>query len=65
MRQFYKDWELILNQQPLADDLELDENLLFMEIRQPVADEFNWTDFLLIGFSHHTEIISNAKTLDA
>ena len=58
MRQFYKDWELILNQQPLADDLELDENL-------PVADEFNWADFLLIGFSHHTEIISNAKTLDA
>lgn len=65
MRQFYKDWELILNQQPLAADLELDENLLFMEIRQPLADEFNWEDFLLIGFIHHTEFISNAKTLDA
>ena len=32
---------------------------------QPVADDFNWTDFLSIGFSHHTEIISKAKTLEA
>ena len=34
-------------------------------IRQPLADEFNWADFLSIGFSHHTEIISKAKTLEA
>jgi len=34
-------------------------------IRQPLADEFNWSDFLSIGFSHHTEIISKAKTLEA
>ena len=34
-------------------------------IRQPLAAEFNWTDFLSIGFSHHTEIISKAKTLEA
>ena len=33
--------------------------------RQPLADEFNWSDFLSIGFSHHTEIISKAKTLEA
>ena len=33
--------------------------------RQPLAAEFNWTDFLSIGFSHHTEIISKAKTLEA
>lgn len=32
---------------------------------QPVADEFNWAGFLSIGFSHHTEIISKAKTLEA
>ena len=31
----------------------------------PTADEFNWGDFLSIGFSHHTEIISKAKTLEA
>ncbi len=30
-----------------------------------MADEFNWSDFLSIGFSHHTEIISKAKTLEA
>ena len=33
--------------------------------RPPLADEFNWSDFFSIGFSHHTEIISKAKTLEA
>ena len=33
--------------------------------RQQLADEFNWSDFFSIGFSHHTEIISKAKTLEA
>ena len=33
--------------------------------RQPLATEFNWSDFFSIGFSHHTEIISKAKTLEA
>lgn len=46
MRQFYEEWELILNQQPLAA-------------------EFNWSDFLSIGFSHHIEIIAKVKTLEA
>ena len=65
MRIFYEEWESVLNRQPMADDLVLDEKLLLSVIRQPVADEFNWTDFLSIGFSHHTEIISKAKTLEA
>lgn len=43
----------------------LNEKLLLVTIHQPVADEFNWTDFLSIGFSHHTEIIAKAKELDA
>lgn len=49
----------------MADDLVLNEKLLLVEIHQPLADEFNWSDFLSIGFSHHTEIISKAKTLEA
>ena len=65
MRIFYEACESVLNRQPLADDLVLDEKLLLVEIRQPLADEFNWSDFLSIGFSHHTEIISKAKTLEA
>ena len=65
MRVFYEEWEPVLNRQPLAGDLVLDEKLLLVEIRQPLADEFNWSDFLSIGFSHHTEIISKAKTLEA
>ena len=65
MRIFYEEWDKVLNHQPLADDLALNEKLLLVEIHQPVADEFNWADFLSIGFSHHTEIISKAKTLEA
>ncbi len=65
MRVFYEEWEPVLNRQPVAGDLVLDEKLLLSVIRQPLADEFNWSDFLSIGFSHHTEIISKAKTLEA
>ena len=32
--------------------------------RQPMADEFNWSEFVAIGFSHHIEIITKAKSLD-
>lgn len=65
MRIFYEEWEPALNRQPAAGDLVLDEKLLLSVIRQPAAAEFNWSDFLSIGFSHHIEIIAKAKTLDA
>lgn len=64
MRQFYEEWEQVINRQPVTADLELDERLLLMEIRQPLAAGFNWNDFLSIGFSHHLEIIAKVKTLD-
>lgn len=74
MRSFYEEWSPIINRQPLADDnrrpaavndSKLDEHLLFMEIRQLSAGEFNWSDFITIGFSHHIEIITKVKSLDA
>lgn len=65
MRQFYEEWQPIVNRQPLAADSELDEKQLLAAIRQPTAAEFDWADFLAIGFSHHIEIISKAKSLDA
>lgn len=74
MRSFYEEWSPIINRQPMADenktptavsDSELDEQMLLMEIRQPMAVEFNWSDFVAIGFSHHIEIITKAKSLDA
>ena len=60
MRSFYEEWSPVINRQPMADenktltavsDLELNEQMLLMEIRQPMADEFNWSDFIAIGFS--------------
>ena len=74
MRSFYEEWSPVINRQPMADenktltavsDSALDEQMLLMEIRQPMADEFNWADFVAIGFSHHIEIITKAKSLEA
>ena len=56
MRIFYEEWDKVLNHQPTADDLVLNEKLLLVAIHQPVAEEFNWSDFLSI---------SKAKTLEA
>ncbi len=67
MCSFYEEWSPIINRQPMADenktltavsDSELNEQMLLIEIRQPMADEFNWSDFIAIGFSHHIEIIT-------
>ncbi len=74
MRSFYEEWSPAVNRQPMADEnktltavnnSELDEQLLLVEIRQAMADGFNWSDFFAIGFSHHIEIITKAKSLDA
>lgn len=72
MRSFYEEWSSVINRQPLADenktvscDSELDEQMLLMKIRQPLTDNFNWLEFIAISFSHHIEIITKAKSLDA
>ncbi|MDR1897230.1 MAG: PDDEXK nuclease domain-containing protein [Prevotellaceae bacterium] len=65
MRHFYEEWEPIVNRSPLATDLGVNENLLLVTIRQPLAGEFNPAEFLQIGFTHHMEIIAKTKSLDA
>lgn len=64
MRQFYEEWKDVLNRQPLAADLELDEKQLLVETHQLLANKFDWTDFLSIGFSHHIEIIVKVKAVE-
>jgi predicted nuclease of restriction endonuclease-like (RecB) superfamily len=49
----------------VATEIEVNENLLLMAIRPPVAAEFNRTEFLSIGFSHHIEILSKTSSLEA
>ncbi|MBO5835854.1 MAG: DUF1016 family protein [Bacteroidales bacterium] len=48
-----------------VSESELNENLLLVEIRQPSAGEFSWSDFFAIGFSHHIEIMAKVKSLEA
>ena len=49
MRLFYENWCSVVNRQPLADDLEVDGKMLLMEIRQPIADELDWKEFLSLS----------------
>lgn len=65
MREFYEEWSPYVNRQPLADDVDIDAKYLLAEIRQPSAGDLDWKDFLSIGFSHHMEILSKVKDIDA
>lgn len=54
MRQFYESWNVAVNRQPTADDLQLTEKeiisptLTLLNInRPPMAGDFDWHDFLL------------------
>lgn len=71
MRQFYEQWQVVINRQPTAGDLQQIDNkdiiqpmALLRVIRQPMADEFEWHDFFSIGFTHHCEILAKTSTLE-
>ena len=61
---FYDTWMPYVNRQPSAGDLEESSNALLLEIRQPMAGDLDWNEFLAISFSHHMEIISNVKVYE-
>ena len=64
MRIFYEQWQPIVNHQPAADDLQVNEKLLLSVVRQPLADELNWNEFISLPFSHHIEILSKTDSLE-
>ncbi len=77
MRTFYEEWAPLVNRQPVADELAsasnqmpvasagmIDERLMLREIRQPVADELDWGDFLRVPFTHHVMILRKEKSPD-
>ena len=44
MRLFYEEWCAYVNRQPMADDLEVNEEGFLLAIRQPMAGEINWNE---------------------
>jgi hypothetical protein len=48
-----------------AGYLQVNENLLLIAFRPPLAGEMNREEFLRISFSHHIEIIAKTTLLDA
>lgn len=63
MRQFYDEWSPYVNRQPLADDLDVNGEGFLIAIRQPMAGDINWNEFISLGFTHHMEILSKAKDI--
>ena len=47
---------------PVASAGMIDERLMLREIRQPVADELDWGDFLRVPFTHHVMILRKEKS---
>lgn len=65
MRTFYEEWSNLVNRQPLADEFTTpNENQLLQQIRQPLADELDWTEFLNVPFTHHVIILRKCKTIE-
>ena len=73
MRSFYEEWSPVISRQPMAyenktltavSDLELNEQMLLMEIRQPMADEKRKTLILLFSPAFILKIQKNTPNLD-
>ena len=59
MRQFYESWNVVVNRQPTAGDLQLTEKeiisptLTLLNInRQPTAGDLDWHEFFSLSFTH-------------
>ena len=59
MRQFYESWNVAVNRQPTADDLQLTEKeiisptLTLLNInRQSTAGDLDWHEFFSLSFTH-------------
>ena len=62
MRSFYEFWSPLINRQPSAADLDDGELAPLDAIRLMPSAEFDFETFLSVGFSHHVEIMSKAKS---
>lgn len=74
MRIFFEQWSLVINRQPLADDLKIAENcekkpnlpiFALLDInRSPLANNLDFSDFLELSFTHHMEILLKTSSLE-
>lgn len=67
MRIFYEAWSPVLNRQPLAADSDKELDISMLLNRQLTTADLGETDFeyfLMVGFTHHREIIRNTQTIE-
>lgn len=71
MRQFYEQWSMLTNRQPMAVELQKSDNedvintTQLLDInRQPMAGDLDLMDFFSISFTHHMEILAKTKTIE-
>lgn len=74
MRSFYEEWHEVINKssavavnlgttdKSLTVDSEIDTKVLLVDNPTAVAVDFNLSDFLSLGFSHHIEIINKTTS---
>lgn len=71
MRQFYEQWSMLTNRQPMAVESQPSENkevintTQLLDInRQPMAGDLDLLDFFAISFTHHMEILAKTETIE-
>ncbi len=68
MRTFYEEWRTLVNCSPMATEIQeadkVDNDVLLVINRSPMATDLNMEDFLSISFSHHMEILNKTSTLE-
>ena len=52
------------NRQLAVADLQIDENEMLVEIRQPLAGELDWSEFVQVPFTHHVLILRKRHSLE-
>ena len=51
-------------QYPMGTELRIDEYEMLSEIRQPMGDELNWSEFVQVPFSHHVLILRKRESFE-
>lgn len=51
-------------QYPMGTELRIDEYEMLSEIRQPMGDELNWSEFVQVPFSHHILILRKRESFE-
>lgn len=59
---FYEQWNNVIKRPIAMNELQVNENLLLTTLNRSTYNDFDWSDFFAISFSHHIEILEFLQT---